>query len=95
MSIGFYIGSELDLAQQNQPFTRLHIEASPVCESVVEKLPTAMPEVWFSPTLLLSRLVPGSVRLTSLVDTDNGNGHSSGIGVANGIRYCVGETVGG
>ena len=62
---------------------------------MVEKLPAAVPEVWFSPRLMLSRLVPESTCLTLLVDADNGNDHTGGIGVANGIRYGVGETISG
>jgi len=66
-----------------------------VCKSVVEKLPTAVPEGSFSATLLFPKLMPLGASLTPLADTINGNGHSGSIGVANGIGYRVGETIGG
>lgn len=60
-----------------------------------EELPTGVPRACFSPTLRLSKLVPESARFASLVDTENRNGDSGSIGVANGIGYRVGETITG
>ena len=68
-------------------------EGLAVCEQMVRKLPTAVPQAWFLPTLMLSKLVPESTRFASLVDTNNGNGHSRRISVANGIGHCIGETI--
>ena len=59
----------------------------------VEKLPAAVPEAWLRPVLMTFRPVAESTRFAILVDTSNGNGHPGGVGVANGIRYGVGETI--
>ena len=61
---------------------------------MVEKLSTAVLGDLLSATLVLSKPVPVCTRLTSLVDTINGNGYGSGIVAATGIGYCVGETIG-
>jgi hypothetical protein len=62
---------------------------------MIGKLATALIQASFSSTLMLSRFLPGSARLASLVDTNNGDGHRAGSGVANGTGYCIGETIGG
>jgi hypothetical protein len=51
MSIGFGFGSGRDPAQRKWSFFGLYVEASPVCDSMAEKLPTAVPEGSFSATL--------------------------------------------
>lgn len=66
-----------------------------MCESVVEKSPTAALQVWFSLTLMLPGPVRESTCFAWLVDTDNGNDYSGGIDVADGIGYCVGEIISG
>jgi hypothetical protein len=62
---------------------------------VVEKLSTAVLGDLFSATLVLSKPVPACTRLTSLVDTVNGNGYGGGIVAATGIRHRVCETIAG
>ena len=62
---------------------------------MVEKLPTVMREGSFSATLLFPKLMPLGASLTPLANTINDDGHSGSIGIATGIRYCIGVTIGG
>ena len=50
---------------------------------------------FLSATLLFPKLILLGTSLIPLANTINGNYHSGSIGVATGIGYRVGETIGG
>lgn len=50
---------------------------------------------FLSATLLFLNLMLLGTSLIPLANSSNGNGYGGSIGIAAGIGYCVGETIGG